>query len=57
MAITHRFGAPSPETPEELEKLLQEAETSGEPIEMTQQEWDRLRDEVRHEAEKRRKAS
>jgi len=44
-------------TQEELEALLLEGVQSGEPIEMTPAEWQRLRDDVEHDAILRRKAS
>jgi len=43
------------EAEEFLENLLQEAEESGEPTEMTEQDWDDIRREVR-EHSRRRKA-
>ncbi|MES2392134.1 MAG: hypothetical protein V4555_10875 [Acidobacteriota bacterium] len=42
---------------EELEALLLEAVESGEPLEMTPTEWQRLRDDVEQDAVARRRTS
>ena len=44
-------------TQEELDELIREGMNSGEPIEMTTEEWQRLRDEVEHEIKLHLKAS
>ena len=44
-------------TLEELQALIEEAENSGEPIEMTPAEWQRLRDDIAADRALRRKAS
>ena len=42
------------EVEDRLEKLLQEGEDSGEPTEMTQQDWDDIRREVRQHYQQRK---
>jgi putative addiction module CopG family antidote len=41
------------EAEERLETLLREADESGEPTEMTQQDWDDIRREVREHSQRR----
>ena len=48
---------PTVSTVQELETLLKEAEESGDYIEMTELEWQRLRDDSEQDSRLRRKAS